>query len=310
MKPIGEAAAAAAKAARHYKWTWCRHANGFCDKPLWRVVAKMAGLPLYQVVAFVNRLEEFANGADQRGSVSQFNAAEFGEALGMSGEDATRIFEALEHPTIGWVAYDNIADFYERNPDREDTTFTERKRRQRTRERAMKQLARQAAAGLITPAEREVRERQLLLDERLARQLAAGDASRCDIVTVTPEQSIEFKQGGHGLSRCDTPAASPQGYPMRTDKPELWLAVEGKAVVVARCNLSPQRASLEISRWRKELDGDLQALATILHDADVLGLTGGKFTDRVRDHILRARYDSHGQSLPLPPVMVKGRHRA
>src|SRR5947209_14312151 len=108
FRQLGEAAQ---KAARHRRFHWSRRDGGFSDKPLWRVVAAELNIPLVEVLAFVNRLEEFANAADERGSVAEFNAAEFGAALGIPKENAARIFAQLERPEIGWIAYDHIADF-------------------------------------------------------------------------------------------------------------------------------------------------------------------------------------------------------
>src|SRR5262245_4914355 len=119
MKPLGETAAkieAEAKAARHPKYPWSRHWNGFIDLAVWRLVASELDMPLYQVQAFVMRLDSFANQADERGSVAGFNPAEFGIALGMSTNDAARLFATLEREDIGWITWDHITDFYTRNP--------------------------------------------------------------------------------------------------------------------------------------------------------------------------------------------------
>jgi hypothetical protein len=193
IKSLGAAAKAA---VRHRQWHWCRRDNGFSDLPRWRLVAERLRMPVYQVVAFVHRLDELANAAANighaRGHVGHFSAAEFGAALGMPAEEAARIFAALEAPDIGWVAYDHVADFYDRNPDREDDTAAERKRRQRARERGLKELARQAAAGLITADERALREAALLIDARLSTGHGGHIVTPGDIVTVTPEKRTEL----------------------------------------------------------------------------------------------------------------------
>jgi hypothetical protein len=227
LAQVGEAAR---KAARSRKFHWCRRENGFCDLPVWRLVATRLAMPLYQVVAFANRLEELANAAanygEVRGNVSRFNAEEFGMALGMPAEDAARIFAELERPEVGWIAYDHVANFYDRNPDRIDEGAADRKRRQRLRESICDQLGKLARQGKIGEGERrsvegaiggtleELRE----LQERLVRvelgqpfstgrghvtdvtrdNFASGappdvtrdvTKSHCDIVTVTPEKS-------------------------------------------------------------------------------------------------------------------------
>src|SRR5260370_20120775 len=116
---------------------WCRRPNGFSDNPKWRAVKARSGLNLCTVLAFVNRLEELGNDAanrgDIRGSVAGFKTEDFAAALDITPEEASRLFAALEHPDIGWLADGMIADFIDRNPDIEDPTSGERKRRERTR---------------------------------------------------------------------------------------------------------------------------------------------------------------------------------
>jgi hypothetical protein len=174
MKQIGEAAT---KAARHRKFHWCRRPNGFSDMPMWGVVADKLGLPLYQVLAFANRLEELGNAAanfgEIRGNLSRFSSIEFAKALGMSAEDVARIYAALEHPDIGWIAYDHIADFYDRNPDKEDEGAAERKRRQRLRESIRRQLAKLSMLGKIDESERRAIEEALGGAEAELRNLQA-----------------------------------------------------------------------------------------------------------------------------------------
>src|SRR4051812_45763543 len=107
MKQLGEAAA---KALKHRKYHWCRRQNGFSDMPIWRVVAMKCGMPLYQVLAFVNRLEELGNEAAnaglQRGSLEHFSADEFAVALGMTAEEAALLYAALEDSGVGWISFD------------------------------------------------------------------------------------------------------------------------------------------------------------------------------------------------------------
>lgn len=236
LKQIGEAAA---KASRHRQFHWCRRPNGFCDLPIWGVVADRLGMPAYQVIAFVNRLEELANAAANyggiRGHLGRFNPLEFARGLGMSPDDAERIYDALAAPDIGWISEHCVVDFYDRNPDREDATNAERQRRFRLRKSIMQQLSKLARAGRIDAAERCALEEALdgseadlrNLQVKLARadlgpnlstapvdNSVAGDAgegknelstanpvtryyqmSQCDIVTVTPEKSKVLDSG-------------------------------------------------------------------------------------------------------------------
>ena len=209
MKPLS---AAAERAARHRKFHWCRRENGFSDKPIWGVIAEQLQVELSHVLAFVNRLEELANAATPRGSVADFSAAEFGHAIGIGADEAAAIFAALEHPDVGWIAFDHVATFYDRNPDREDATANDRKRRERLRRWIMRTLARLAAIGAVSETERRTTEltiRQRDVPEAVllgvkgtlarlelespalgSRRDAFGhDVTQRDIVTVTPEQS-------------------------------------------------------------------------------------------------------------------------
>lgn len=114
------AARAEKKRKEHRVWHWCRHRNGFCDQPVWRLVAERLSVPIYQVVAFVNRLEEHANAATPRGYVGDVSPAVFGAALGMPAEDAARIFAELKKHDVAWVDQEHVATFYERNKDDEN----------------------------------------------------------------------------------------------------------------------------------------------------------------------------------------------
>lgn len=177
-----------AKAERHRQWLWCRRENGFSDMPIWRVVARECGLPLCQVLAFVNRLEELANKSDPRGYVGEFSAAEFAAALDLAVEASSRIYAALEQPAIGWIVQEHVQSFYPRNPDKEDLGAAERKRAERARKRAMKELADLVRRGAMAAPERTMREAAVLLckteDEvRRAMSTSVVHMSRGHIVT-------------------------------------------------------------------------------------------------------------------------------
>ena len=189
MRPFGEIAE---KAARHRKFHWCRRPNGFSDMPIWRVVSQTLDMPLHQVLAFANRLEELGNAAanygDVRGSLARFSAEEFAMALGMSAGDAARLYAELERPEIGWIAFDHVADFYDRNPDREDESAAERQRRKRLRDAIQKQLARLSRLGKIDERQRRAIEEVLGGTEVELRNLQAK-LSAAELSTATPELS-------------------------------------------------------------------------------------------------------------------------
>ncbi len=170
-----QSGAGARRAARHRQFYWCRRPNGFCDLPIWGVVADRLEMPAYQVIAFVNRLEELGNAAANfggiRGHLGRFNPLEFARALGMGREDVERIYEALAEPDIGWIADDHIVDFYDRNPDREDETNAERQRRFRLRKSILQQLSKLARSGRIQAEERAAIEGALEGSEATLREL-------------------------------------------------------------------------------------------------------------------------------------------
>lgn len=311
MKRLGDAAREVEARARHAQWHWCRRPNGFCDRPAWRVIANQLGMPFYQVIAFVNRLEEFANEAGNkgytRGEVSHFDAADFGEALGMPEEAAARIFAALEQK--GWISFDHVADFYERNKDREDAGATLRQRRKYARDKLLKMLARLAALGLVEPHERAAIETSLrdLADDALfalvARvQLALSTGAfltreeRRESVSLTPEKSTHiqaqpvdnFGDGARGTAvglpeeGVAGAASDPQGVA------RAWIAGEGRKLVVERMEWPLTRADVAIARWlEQQLEGDAAALALILQTEERKGYIGPRFHTDVTDAIAR-----------------------
>jgi hypothetical protein len=191
--------------------TWCRRPNGFSDYPKWRAVSARSGLDLCTVLAFVNRLEELGNDAvnrgEIRGSIAGFAVEDFAAALSISSENAKKLLETLEHPDIGWIADGMIADFYNRHPETEDPTATERQRRKRSRERILRKLADLARVGLISSGERSDIEKQLpRLDQ----------AELVDLQLRLDEKSLQLSVTRDSrLSRRDsvTPSANPITIP-------------------------------------------------------------------------------------------------
>lgn len=339
MKQIGEAAA---NALKHRKWHWCRRPNGFSDLPIWRVVAAQTNMPLYQVLAFVNRLEEHANGQDQRGYIGDFKPAEFGAALGMTADEAARIRATLEHPDIGWIAYDHVADFIPRNPDRDDDAEAarDRKRRQRTRERGMKEIALRFRRGEIDENQRRALEAELLLDARLSAQLSTAPMSQrdardtpgavgnfClagefkdllghaghnvtprDIVTVTPEQSRVLSEAGVDNSG-DSVRGETAGQPREVlveggaelEQATRWLEGDGKKLVVARVGWTLLQAELHLERWRRDI-GDAELARIIQGVAAFPNFNAATFHIFISDQVSKAARARGQPQLPLPPT--------
>jgi len=333
MKPIGDAAT---KAARHRKFHWCRRPNGFSDLPIWGVVADKLDLPLHQVVAFVNRLEELGNAAanfgEIRGNLARFKPEEFAKALGMSADDAARIYAALEHPDIGWIAYDHVADFYDRNPDREDEGAAERKRRQRLRDAIRRQLANLSRLGRIEERERRAIEEVLGGTEAELRNLQAklsaaeleknlsttgdvtrdGRMSQRDIVTVTPEQITELRSdavdnSGEGV-RIGQRSSAGKGVeiPVEVTEATLWIASRGRQLLIDFMQIRPALAETYLERWRRDIRDD-EALAAIIKGAEEAGYIGARFhtivTEQLKRHVALMQ---NGSPLPLMPPRPAG----
>lgn len=344
MKRLDTAAqdtAVLAKRARHRTWPWCRLKNDFFDDPLWRVVADMTGLPLFQVQAFVGRLESLANKSTPRGFVGDFRPAEFGAATGMPTEHAARIYAALEHSDIGWVDQEHVATFYPRNPDKVDETAAERDQRRKARKWIRKELDRRVQAGSITAEQREDVAGallDLLGDEELfalRKKLAAGVALEAALstghgeprrgsVVATPraEQTKSERafvdNSGDGTRRTEEgpseegvagPASDPQAQAAQ------WIAIEGRRIAIARMPAeNPGKVDMLIERWlAQDLDGNAGALMTVLIECDRLNLVGSMFhvevTRRCDQHRKREALQQEAPRLPLggiQPVKKSG----
>ncbi len=319
--------AALETAMRHRQWHWCRRPNGFSVMAKWKRVAARLGMPPFQVIAFVNWLEEVANGAETRGQVGDFSAADCAVDLGMAEEDAARIFVALEEPDVGWIADDYVADFNRRNPDREDETAGLRKRRQRARIAIRKALVGLTHTGTIDGPMRTDIERRLMAmpDPELfatvaeLQQLAAYPQVTRETVTVTPEQSIGLKPTpvdnlGDGASGESAGLSEGQAAEIETDpqaKAELWLNTEGRRIVVVRTLWKPTLAATRIERWWRDAGCDYAVLAEIIRRVGEGHAEGSRFEALVDDGVKRhAEQAANGPQLGLmPPNPSKGRSR-
>lgn len=282
------------------RFTWCRIHHELLRKPLWRLVARMAGAPLPYVKLLVVELDLYASENTPRGSVEGFNVAALAADWGLAGDDQlARIYLALEHPEVGWLDQDFIVTFWDRNPDVEDATAAERMRRMRARKKAAKEAAR---AARETPYPQS----------RVTHRNAVTVTTRSDQIKQQAGGISEQEQGESGAAAGTSQAASVEAVHSNSGESgdhladaEVWLAFEGKRIVSERCKWLPSRAWMEITRWRKELLDDVAALAAMIHDGDTMGLAGGKFTDRIRDRIIAYCYEEKGPALPMPPAVVR-----
>ena len=327
MKPISESMLKAEAIIRHRKFHWCRLRNDFIDMPLWRVLAAALDLPLTQVQAFVTRLDTLANKSLPRGSVGDFDPAEFAAAHDIPVENAARLFAALEER--GWIEQDCLTTFWERNPDKDDPTSTERKARERAFKAALRELARQVREGLLPESERTRKEiavhalrdqgRSGFLSwaEQRSRldgliHLSTGHASHSVTgVTVTPRADQIFNQepvdnSGAG-ERGAAAGSSDEAGGAVADNPQAeaaaWLLSTGAQIVTERMTIAATEAATKIERWRhQQLDGDAVALRQVIEAADRADYMGARFHNLVVDQIRR---HMAALQLPLPPVATK-----
>lgn len=335
MKKIGSAAIDGeilSKIERNRRYLWCRLHNGFLDDPLFRVIADMSGRPLYQVIAFVARLESVANQGDPRGYVGDIRPAEFAAALGMPLEDVQAIYDALVHPEIGWIDQEHVAGFYGRNRDKEDLGAANRQRRKRARRDVRRELSRRQKLGAISAEQRDSVEAVLdtFEDDQLyelksklrrgaaleAALLSTGHAlSRRDSVTVTPraDQKIKEEVENSGSSAWGEKEAAEKGSDAAGDLPtghgvtaEQWISGDGKRLVIERLQIQPVLAETYIERWRRDLP-NAEALKKIIEGADNSGYVGARFHTIITDQVKRSRHlAEHGPQLPIGPAVISG----
>jgi hypothetical protein len=295
------------KKSRKKTFSWCRRPNGFSDNPRWRVVSKSTGISLATVIAFVNRLEERANDAanrgDIRGSITGFSALEFAAALEVSVEQAKALFTSLAHPDIGWIADGVIADFHDRNPDLEDPTATERQRRHRARHNIRERLDNLVLTGKLLPEQRaefvsgmtglnhdELIGLQMEIDNTVENVTRDSLWSRRYSVTVTPDQMDQNTNKEMARNTTSSASGSSVGLAREETVPEKtdsnisdWLREEGPKFIVQRMAGSLEIATRRIRDWSVQV-GE-RVLFNVLQGAT--DLTGTAFHLEVADQIRR-----------------------
>lgn len=157
------------------RFTWCRIDHELLFDSRWALVAKMAGVPRHEVEAFVLRLEIHASAARKdhgmpgfrSGEVATFNIKALAADWRVPTDKLDRIYEALEHPDIGWIDQGCIVTFWPRNPD----TEIEQHRREQAKLRQRGKRARDHGTGntldgnefpmsRVTPRDSRVTERE------------------------------------------------------------------------------------------------------------------------------------------------------
>jgi hypothetical protein len=120
---------------------WFRWHTGSTTDPKFRVVAKRAaqavpGVRLSDVLAVWAMLLERASEASERGMIDGYDCEGADAHLDLPDGSACAIVQAMRDK--GLITPERVAKWDQRQPKREDTTATERKRAQRERERENK----------------------------------------------------------------------------------------------------------------------------------------------------------------------------
>ncbi len=285
-------AMAAAKPHKLREYRWCRLRNDFADNPLWRAVAKKARVHLTVVLAIVVRLDALANRSSPRGSVADMSVAEFASALDLRPDVVTRVRIALEEPDIGWIDQDHVVDFFQRNPDQEDSGAKERMRRMRARRKEEMAAAKEAAATRSYPPLRNVTRNTVTVTTRSDQILNTGDAVNSENAPVLASELVVDS---------DVPPSELE----QVGEAELFLATDGKRIVVERMRIPLPLAETTMARWRRELGDDAVALATVIRSAMATALVTSQFHVLISDQIMRLKQLERGPALPLPPVPLK-----
>jgi hypothetical protein len=127
------------KPTREKRYNWYRKDNDFTRHPNWRRTARLAGVPLTEVIATVDELLQAASKARDRGHVGDFDFEGCAVVLEIPAQNVLAIYRALND--IGWIEQDTIVSWYDRQPDYEDPTAAERQRNKRARDKARRAVA-------------------------------------------------------------------------------------------------------------------------------------------------------------------------
>lgn len=119
-------------AANKPRFIWWRAHHGLPTHPKWRAVARRAGVKTSEAFHVVMCLLDAASRGSPRGSVDAFKVIDCCGATDLEENAVEAVLEALRG--IGWISGHMIAEWDERQPQREDPDAAERKRRQRDAE--------------------------------------------------------------------------------------------------------------------------------------------------------------------------------
>jgi len=113
------------------RYDWWRAYHGLPQHAKWRSVALTANVPVSVVFHIVVCLLDHASRAQPRGSIASFRAFDCAGVVNVPKEDIVRVLEVLK--AVHWIKDDMLAEWDDRQPQREDDYAAARKAEQRSR---------------------------------------------------------------------------------------------------------------------------------------------------------------------------------
>lgn len=130
--------------------------------------------------------------------------------------------------------------------------------------------------------------------ERKRNQRAREKAEEAAAAREAKAPATVYPQSRH-VTRDVTPYQNREVESGESGEAAAWLATEGKRLLAEHQVANPETA---IERWRRDLDNDAAALATIIKAAAATGYVAGRFHNLIVDQI--KRHPVKGTTLPLP----------
>lgn len=304
---------------RERRFDWLRLSSGFTRHPKWRVVARMSGVELADVVSIVTDMLCRANKAKPRGSLADFSVLECAAALDLPPDSVRAVDGVLRE--LGWIddGNDFISTWYERQPDQEDSTAAERMRRYRAKKRQERGVpeAERPEAKKQSASAGAVRMRRLRA-ERAANRLRTRADEACESVrtnaaNVRPVriEKASALQGLASVTRAHRNVTPRQDKTLsKTSSAEAAattqeLSMEQIEISVAQAiGIRSLTAKVTVSKWLKGLD--LETVAGIVASARAQNLLGQAFERVVNQRIDAARRErTAGLALPFGLSVAK-----
>jgi hypothetical protein len=284
-----------ARRPRASRWAWLRLFNTFPDHPKWGLVATEAGCSRAVAIATAAKLLTVANKGHSRGSVEDFEPAEWAATLGVDRGEVDRVLAVLERR--GWITQSYLVTWDEHQPDDEDPTRYERVRRFREKKRQARRGEAEARLALNSSSapqsETPFQQRETHFTVQVLDQPAAPPVVRNGVSTVS-----------------ETLRADTESKPADEAEALAWLyaagPTEGLYLVMRGCARGSELyARNRIREWLIALGEDADALVRILR-AIAGQASGAAYEHLVEQHVATARDLAAGSPrLPLPPRPVK-----